>query len=269
MGRSGLVLLLLVSSGCVKRIVQAPPEAFVTLGGQRATYRDFSSIPDLCFLDPKVVYGDVESMAALLANFLGQTSAGPDGMWADEHVALLEEAQKALPVALDLQQRGLVQAAKASCTFQGLTRAKELNEMARRRLAEAPGLLEVVKAKKALAAWRDGLPASQQAAKDKACAPAAKGTRPPPGPVVYAAFEDEKNRAEWLFCDGSKVAASPGNPPAYEAPPADPAAKKPKKAPDAKAYLEAQAKFPASDVSRAPRLPVKRTARRDDAPEPE
>jgi hypothetical protein len=269
MRRLSLVLVVVLASSCVKRIVQAPPEAFVTLGGQRATYRDFSSIPDLCFLDPKVVHGDFDSMGVLLANFLGQTSAGPDGMWAEEHVALLEEAQKVLPVALDLQQRGLGQAAKASCSFQGLTRAKELNEMARRRLAEAPELLEVVKAKKALAAWKDALPASHQAAKDKACAPPAKGAKPPPGPVVYAAFEDEKNRAEWLFCDGAKVAASPGNPPAYEAPPADPAAKKPKKAPDAKAYLEAQAKFPAADVSRAPRLPVKRTARRDDAPEPE
>ncbi|MDX2013359.1 MAG: hypothetical protein SFW67_24395 [Myxococcaceae bacterium] len=269
MGRVCLVAVLVVSSGCVKRIVQAPPEAFVTLGGQRATYRDYSSIPDLCFLDPKVVHGDFDSMGALLVNFLGQTSAGPDGMWAEEHVALLEQAQQVLPVALDLEQRGLAQAAKASCTFQGLTRAKELNEMARRRLAEAPGLLEVVKAKKALAAWKEALPASQQAEKDKRCAAPPKGVKPAVSPVVYAAFEDEKNRAEWLFCDGAKVAASPGNPPAFEPPPADPTAKKPKKTPDAKAYLEAQAKFPPAEVSRAPKLPVKRTARRDDAPEPE
>lgn len=269
MRRLFVLLLVTFGPGCLKRIVQAPPEAFVTLGGLRATYRDYSSVPDLCFLEPKVLRGDLDSMNALLANVLGQTSAGPEGVWADEHVALLEQAQKVLPVPLDLEQRALAQAAKASCRFEGLGRAKEMNEMARRRLAEAPELLEVVKAKKALAAWKSGLPEVQQAAKDKACAPPAKGSKPAPGPVVYAAFEDEKNHAQWLFCDGAKVAASPGNPPAFEAPPADPTAKKPKKAPEAKVYLEAQAKFPAADVNRAPKLPIKRTARRDDAPEPE
>jgi hypothetical protein len=96
----------------------------------------------------------------------------------------------------------------------------------------------------------------------------AKGQKPAPGPVLFHAFEDEKSHAEWLFCDGAKVVASPGNPPAFEAPAPDAAAKKPKKAPDAKLYLEAQAKFPPAEVSRAPKLPVKRSATKDDAPEP-
>ena len=33
--------------------------------------------------------------------------------------------------------------------------------------------------------------------------------------------------------------------------------------------VDAQAKFPSADVSRAPKLPVKKVAKKDDAPEPE
>lgn len=267
--RTVALCALILSSACVKRVVTAPPEAFVTLGGARASYRDWSRVAELCAIDPKIVQQDFETMSALLANFLGQTSAGPDGVWADEHVALLEEAQRVLPVALDMQKRGLNKASKAGCRFEGLTRTLELTDLGRKRLAEAPEVLLIVKAKKALAAWKDGRTATQQAASEKSCAPPAKGQRAPAGPVLFAAFEDEKGRTEWLFCDGSKVAASPGNLPAFEPPAVDPAAKKPKKAPEPKAYLEAQSKFPAAEISRAPRLPMKKVVKADDAPEPE
>ena len=80
--------LFVSSTACVKRVVTVPPEAFVTLGGQRASYRDWSRVGDLCAIDPKLVQQDFESMSVLLANFLGQTSAGPDGVWAEEHIAL-------------------------------------------------------------------------------------------------------------------------------------------------------------------------------------
>ncbi|MDP3233419.1 MAG: hypothetical protein Q8N26_11630 [Myxococcales bacterium] len=263
------VCVLALSSACVKRVVTAPPEAFVTLGGTRATYRDWSRVSDLCAIDPKIMQQDFDSMNALLANFLGQTSAGPEGIWADEHVTLLEEAQRELPVALDLQKRGLNQASKAGCRFEGLLRTQELTDLGRKRLAEAPELLVIVKAKKALAAWKEGRPTAQQAASERSCAPPAKGQRAPAGPVLFAAFEDEKGHTEWLFCDGSKVAASPGNLPAFAPPAPDAAAKKPKKAPEPKAYLEAQSKFPSAEVSRAPRLPTKKTVKADDAPEPE
>lgn len=265
--RVGFVVGCLVfSSACVKRIVTVPPEAYVTVGGLKASYRDWGRVSELCFVDPKLVQGDFESMNGLLANLLGQTSAGPDGSWADEHIALLEEAVRVLPVALDLQKRGINHASKAGCRFDGLTRALEFTDMGRKRLAEAPALLEIVKAKKALAAWKRDLPDSHASAKEKGCVAPAKGK--PVIPVVYAAFEDEKGHAEWLFCDGAKVAASPGSVPAYEAPAAD-AGKKPKKPADPKAYLEAQAKFPSESVSRAPRLPVKAAPKRDDAPEPD
>lgn len=256
------VVSLVLLSGCMKRVVTVPPEAFVTLGGLKASYRDWARVSDLCFVEPRRVEADFESMNVVVTKLLGQTSAGPDGIWADEHIALLEEAGRVLPVALDLQKRAVNHASKAGCRFEGLTRTTELTDMARARLAEAPGLLEVVKAKKALAAWKSERPLATDAAKEKACA------KPGKTPVVFAAFEDEKGRTEWLFCDGAKVAAVPGTVPAYEAAPAEPA-KKPKKPAEPKAYLEAQAKFPPEQVSRAPKLPAKKVARRDDAPEPE
>lgn len=266
---SRIVLVALVlSTACAKRIVTVPTEATVTLGGLKATYRDWSRVMDLCMVEPATVQRDFDSMNALLANFLGQTAAGPEGAWGEEHVALLDEGQRVLPAPLSVQKRSLEQVRKAGCKFTGLTQTEELTEQALNRVAAAPALLEHVKAKKAVAAWKEALPVAQQSAKDKACVPPAKGQRAPPAPVLFAAFEDEKGRTEWLFCDGAKVAASPGNVPAYEAAPPDPA-KKAKKAPDPKAYLEAQAKFPSADVSRAPKLPAKKAAPKDDAPEPE
>lgn len=267
-GRLALVVVVLSGGACGKRLVTPPPEAFVTLAGQRASYRDWTRIVEICVAQPELVQRDFESMNVLLANFLGQTSAGPDGVWAEEHVALLEEAQRVLPVALELQQRSLQHASRSGCRFEGLIRTTELTEQGLKRLAEAPKLLEVVKARKALAAWREALPGVQQAAREKTCATPPKPAKPPPGPVLFAAFEDEKGRTEWLFCDGGKVAASPGNVPAFEAPAAEPA-KKPKKAPDPKPYLEAQAKFPSGEVNRAPRLPARRPTTRDDGPEPD
>lgn len=264
-----LTMVMVLSSACVKRVVPVPTEATVTLGGQKASYRDWSRVVDLCMVDPTVVQRDFDSMSALLANFLGQTAAGPDGVWAEEHVALLQEGQRVLPTPLALQKTSLGQVRSAGCKFQGAIRTEELNDQATRRLAEAPALLEVVKAKKAVAAWRDALPAAQQMARERSCAPPAKGQKPAPGPLLFAAFEDEKGRTEWLFCDGAKVAASPGNVPAYEAAAVDPSAKKAKKPADPKAYLEAQAKFPSSEVNRAPKLPSRRAAAKDDAKEPE
>lgn len=263
--RVAVVLVLSLSSACLKRIVTPPPETLVTLGGVKASARDWAKVGDLCAVDPKLVQADFESMDALLANFLGQTSAGPEGSWADEHVTLLEEAQRVLPTPLDLQKRALNQAGKAGCRFEGLHRTGELTDMAKKRLAEAPELLEMVRARKALAAWKDGLRATQAAANERVCA----AKKPSGGPVVFAAFEDERGRTEWLFCDGSKVAAAPGSLPAWEPPPADAAAKKAKKPPEPKSYLDAQAKYPRSEVSRAPKLPVKKLVRPDDGPEPE
>ena len=83
--------------------------------------------------------------------------------------------------------------------------------------------------------------------------------------AVNIAAEDETARLEWLFCDGSKVVASPGNPPAWEQ---SPTAKPAKKAPDPKVWLDVVAKYPPESVSRAPKLPKKKVAPRDAGEEP-
>lgn len=255
---------------CVRRVAPSPPpEASVTLLGRTATYRDWSKVSELCLVNAKTLESEFESMNALVVEFLGKTSAGPDGVWADEHIALLEEGVLTLLTPLDTQKRSLNSVSKAPCRFVGINRTLELTDLARKRIAEAPAVLEVVKAKKALAAWKEALPSVQEAAREKTCSNAIKGAKPANGPVLFVAFEDEKNAAEWHFCDGSKVVAAPGVFPTYQAPPLEKPPKRPRRFFAEKAYLDLQAKFPSADVLRAPKLPVKRAALRDDAPEPE
>ena len=248
--------------GCAKRVAQLPAEGFVTLVGHKAPYRAWGKVDDLCAVDPKVFTDEQQAMSALLADWLGQTSAPADGAWDDEHVALLEEGVRVLPVALELQDASLQKASSVGCGFTGLGPAKELNAQGRRRLAEAPGMVVQIKARLALAKWKEARPAAQQSAKENNCLTKMK----PPAPILYFAAEDENARLEWLFCDGSKVFATPGNPPAWEV---DPAAKKPKKDPDPKLWLDIAAKYPPENVSRAPKLPKKKLQRDDGAPEPE
>lgn len=246
--------------GCVKQVVRPPPEAFVTLGGKRAPYRAWARVDDLCAVDQNLFGGEQQAMTALLAEWLGQTSAPADGAWDDEHLGLLEEGVRVLPTALALQKEALEKA--QACRFSGLGSATELNAQAQRRVEEGPWLAQQIKARLSIAEWKEARPAAQQAAKDSSCSTKMK----PPAPIIYFAAEDETAKLEWLFCDGSKVVASPGNPPAWTP---DPAAKKPKKEPDPKVWLDAAAKYPAEKVSRAPKVPRKKVGRDDGAAEPE
>ncbi len=248
--------------GCVKRVVTVPPEAFVTLGAKKASYRAWSRVEDLCAIDATQFTQEQQALAALLAEWLGQTSAPADGAWDDEHLALLEEGVRQLPAALGLQRESLEKAQHVGCQFTGLGSAAELNAQATRRVDEGPWLAQQVKARLSLAKWKDARPGLQQAAKDGNCSTKMK----PPAPILYFAAEDETAKLEWLFCDGAKVIASPGNPPAFQP---DPNAKKTKKEPDPKTWLDVAAKYPAQSVSRAPKLPKKRPARDDGAAEPE
>ena len=70
-------------------------------------------------------------------------------------------------------------------------------------------------------------------------------------PDIYFSFESETGATEWLFCDDSRVIAASGSPPAFEA------AAALKKKPKDKPYLDSAAKYPASDVQRAPKGPKK------------
>ena len=263
MKRFALMVLSVVAvgvGGCVKRVPQVPPEAFVTVGGKTASYRAWARVDDLCAVDAKRFTDEQQGLTVLLADWLGQTSAPADGAWDDEHLALLEEGARQLQPVLELQEASLQKS--AGCGFAGLGPAKELNAQGRRRVEEAPALVVQIKARLALAKWKEGRPGAQQSAKENACNTKMK----PPAPILYFAAEDETARLEWLFCDGSKVVATPGNPPAWEL---DPAAKKPKKAPDPKVWLDLAAKYPPENVSRAPKLPKKKLQRDDGAPEPE
>lgn len=255
--------------GCAKKILKPPAEAFVELAGKKASYRQWAQAEELCLQDPALFKGDLDSMNALLAVFLERTSAGLNGHWGEEQVGVLEDAQVLLPIALSLEAASIDAAEQAGCRFEGLAQAKELNELAKKRLAQSPDLLKVAKAKVALAQWKEAHPAQEQQAREKTCADGAKL------PVLFHACEDETSRLEWQFCDGAKVVATPGNVPAFQ--PASPAlaskAKKPKKAPKQPApeqYLEAAAKFPPQDVARAPKIPKVVPAKKDDgAAEPE
>lgn len=260
--------LVVVSSllvvGCTKRIVTPPKETLITVGTVSAPVRNWAGLEGLCDVPPESWAADQQAMSALLANWLGQTSAPADGAWDDEHVALLEQGLSVLPTPLDQQRKAIDRAKAEKCPFKGLNTARELNDQATRRIEEGPWLATQVKARLALAKWKYILPAMRDDAKTNACITKMK----PKEPILYFAAEDENAKLEWLFCDGSKVIASPGNPPAWEANPS-PTAKKPKKEPDPKLWLDIAAKYPAESVSRAPKVPKKKATRGDDAAEPD
>ena len=73
--------------------------------------------------------------------------------------------------------------------------------------------------------------------------------KPKPGavPEIYYASTDETGKTEWVFCDEMKVDAAEGGKPELVL--EDPK-KKPK---NAKGYLDAAAKYPASEVQHAPK----------------
>lgn len=260
MKRLALVLCsAVVVVGCVKRVPRTPPEASFTLGGKKVTYRAWGTVDDLCNVNKHQFTDEQSAMTSALAEWLGQTSASIDGAWDDEHIALLEEGVRELAKPLDLQKTSLEQA--RVCQFEGLGSAAELNAQAIRRVEEGPEFITEVKARLALAKWKAGRPGHEASAKDNHCHTKAK----PPAPILYFAAEDEHSNIEWLFCDGSKVMASPGNPPAWHA---DPNAKKTKKEPDPKLWLDVAAKFPHDQVSRAPKLKHKKLKRENSDDEP-
>ena len=263
MRRVWVLCVAVVAGGCVKQLIRPPTEAFVKVGSKQASYRDWSQV-DVCLVDQKLWVQDFDAMNALLAELLGQTSAGPEGMWADEHIALLEEAQKQLPMPLKLNAAAITQARSSACRIDGLTRAQELNSQALKRLAEAPELLVHVRARRAVMEWKNAQDGALSTAREKCPAKPKSSAKP----QVFYASEDDANHAQWLFCDGHKVVAAPGEPPSFvasETPPARGAKK-----PTPKEYLDAAAKFESASVSRSPKMPVKVAAKRaDEGAEPD
>ncbi len=233
--------------GCGKKRIDPGPDQTVQLAGKTATWHDWKMSP-VCQADERKVEQDFASMKDLLLAALGQTSASFDGAWSDEHLAILEQVPRALPDALAALDRGVADAAQCQWSKESKVPALvaplgELVGQAKRKVETAPALLAKVKAYQALKSWREKQPEAISGAKKDWCPP-----KPRPGqPDIYYASEDETGRTEWLFCDESKVVvAAPGTPPAFEA------AASLKKKPKDKGYLEAAAKYPASDIQRAP-----------------
>lgn len=280
--RAGVVVGVAVAVGavgCAKRIIRPPTEAYVELAGKKASYRQWAKTEELCLQDPALFQSDLESMSQLLAVFLEKTSGGLNGAWGDEQIGVLEDGTFLLPQPLALEAASIEAAELSQCRWTGLEQAKELNLMAKKRLEQAPDLLKVAKARRALADWKAEHPALEQQARAQRC------VTPSKQPVLFHACEDEASRLEWRFCDGSKVVATPGNVPAYEAPPPaapapEPAATKGKvktkakkaapKLPEPDVYLDLAAKYPPGDVARAPKVPKIVPVKKDDgAAEPE
>lgn len=239
-----------------------PAEQMLTLGAKQASYRAYRPT-EACGVEPRIIAADLESMNRLLIAFLTTTSAGVDGVWADEHIALLEEATQKLPPALSTHDAAL--AALGDCNLspqndENVRTGLELLAQAKRRLSEAPELLAVATAKRDFARWREAQPAQQQSAREQWCPKKGKSR------TLFYAF-DEQGRTEWLFCDGSKVIAAPGSPPQHVS--ADGSSSSGKKA---KAYLDAAARYPPSEINRAPRLPPRKLSKpkmEERLPEPE
>jgi len=237
---------VLVLFGCGHKKLPPPVEQKVTLGERTATWRDYRN-GNVCDADPHRLESDLGSMNALLISFLSQTSASRDGMWADEHLALLEQAQKALPPALDGHQSAV--GGLAACPpdpesdMAGAERTgEELARQARKRLAEAPALLAYISAKRAIEKWTEAQPAAQQASREQRCPP-----KPKPGvATLYFAAQDPAGKSRWYFCDGAMVTAEGGG-----APQLVPGARK---APP-KPYLDAAAAWPEAEIQRPPKLP--------------
>lgn len=249
-----LAAAVLLVVGCGKKAVAPAAEKKVTLAGKTATYHDWAKA-NPCEAEPKMVVGDLDSTSALLNEYLGQTSAGLEGMWSSEQITLLEEGVVVLPPLLDATEKATGAIARNGCRFlketgfaEPVKKVTELGEQTRRRIADAPAIAEGLALKAALKAWKDKQPEARSGAKSEWCPPKIK----PGAPVdIYYAAEDEVGLTEWLFCDDSRVFASVGAAPAFEAPAAM------KKKPKDKAYLESAAKYPASDVQRAPKAPAR------------
>ncbi|MFZ5470179.1 MAG: hypothetical protein ACOZIN_12160 [Myxococcota bacterium] len=250
----GFLLWALLVAGCATKRVAPPPEQTLALGGHQAVWRDWSK-GEPCDADPLRLGAELDAMNALLAELLGATSAGMNGMWADEHLALLEQGQQALPAplaALDAMLPKLPGCELTPPLGDRLTRAEELTRQAKGRLAEAPELLAFVRARRELENWKRAQPSLQDAGREQRCR--GKSTAD-----VFYASEDEKGRTQWLFCDDSKVLAEPGSLPVFVAPPNG---RRPKKKPPT--YLQTAARHPSDAVQRAPKLPVKKLPPREE-----
>ncbi len=188
-------------------------------------------------------------MNQLLAEFLQSTAAGLDGVWAEEHLAVLEEGRTKLGPALARYQP-LVSALGAcelpeDLSFPDLLRtADELSRQAAKRVQTAEVVGAYARARQLAEAWREAQSGRQANARAATCG----GSRKPE--IFYASEED--GQVQWLFCDGMRAVQTPKG---TEIVAIDPKkAKAPKKP---KVHLDAVAAYPAELILRAPKKPAR------------
>ncbi len=117
-------LLTVVVAGCAHKGA-APRQQMLSLGGHLAKYRDWKGA-DVCGTDPAVLKKELTAMNDLLLEFVTATSAGAQGTWTEEQIALLDEGVRELPPgnlgdewaadrdgALQVSQRGRAQRPEA------------------------------------------------------------------------------------------------------------------------------------------------------------
>jgi hypothetical protein len=244
------LLIALAVSGCVREF-RPPAAEELSLGSKVANFRHYAS-GTLCFAGrdyQPVLKGELTSMNELLEAFLQGTSSGPEGVWATEHVEMLDRAQTGLLPALDAYELTLNQV--KDCLFEHryefpetARRGLEYIRQSRQRVASAATLLPQLRAKAELGRWKEQQAKEQESEHSNWCPP-----KPRPAPDVYFALESETGHTEWLFCDGTKVVGQPGKAPEYVAPKEGKPASKGVQG----TYLRAAAKYPPSQIRRAPR----------------
>jgi hypothetical protein len=246
-GRFFLAGVLVIA--CAPR-VQLPKATDIRLGSVTAPARDYRGV-DVCLVDADKLPGEIDAMNALLQEFLGVTSAGAKGVWADEHLDKLEQGMKVLPSALD----GYEPLVAATCSFphyldlpDRLRAGAELARQSRKRVNEGGALLAQLRHGQAMAKWREEDAKKQETERQAWCA-----AKPKPVPDIFYASQDDLGRREWHFCDGSKVVAPKGAELQFVPPTG-------KKAPAAVAgFIKAAKKFPDSQIAKAPPAPAENT----------
>ena len=244
--RSRMLFVALLVVGCARKKAAAPATASsVDLAGKHAPYKDWKSA-DACAADAMVHWSDFEAWKGLLTDFLAQTSMGADGVWTSEQIATLETATQTLGPGLDgvdSQVSGVGKCKnypKSSGVEDGAKEVAALSEQARKRLADAPALLPVLKEKVELNKWKAAQADAIKTGKESWC-----GAKP--SADVYYGATDETGTTEWLFCDDTKVKQAEGAKPEVHVE----AGKKPPR--NAKQYVEAALKYPASELQKAPK----------------
>ena len=239
--------------GCASRRAESPPVQTLDLGSRHSPYRNYKGY-NLCAQNSAQLVAELDQVNAVLSDFLQSTSAGPEGVWAAEHLALLADGQKSLPPALGALQetyRRLRQCRldPASGLPEIVRQGDELARQSGARLDDAPELLAVGEARRAIAQWEESLPTLREKSRRVGCKKRPGGAKKP---VAFFATESSEGTRSWYFCDGTWVRGKTGAP----AEAIRPKGKAPPKGKDGSTpYLETAARFPPDQISRSPRLP--------------